>query len=95
MSNYVTFKTDKIGSVYVASQLYMADAHSVNSVKTCALVEIASDALCALLWFSETYCYEQGISSSITCWLTRICFINLDGQFYLTTLKQLTNYTVE
>jgi hypothetical protein len=49
----------------------------------------------ALLWFSETYSYEQRISSSINCWLTRICFINLDGQLYLTTLKQLNKFAVE
>ena len=39
----LSFKTDKICSVYVASQLYMVDVHPVNSVKTCTLVEIASD----------------------------------------------------
>ena len=39
-----SLKTDKIGSVCVASQLYIADAHPVNSVKTCTLAEIASDA---------------------------------------------------
>jgi formamidopyrimidine-DNA glycosylase len=33
-----------MGNVYVASQLYIADAHPVNPVKTCSLAEIASDA---------------------------------------------------
>ena len=37
-------RTDKIGSVYVASQFYIVDPHPVNSVKACTLVEIASDA---------------------------------------------------
>jgi hypothetical protein len=40
----LSLKTDKIGSVYFASQLYIANAHPVNSAKTCTLVEIASDA---------------------------------------------------
>ena len=40
----LSLKTDKIGSIYVASQLYIADTLPVNSVKACALVEIASDA---------------------------------------------------
>lgn len=40
----LTLKTDKIGSAYVAYQLYVADAHPANSVKTCTLVEIPTDA---------------------------------------------------
>jgi hypothetical protein len=39
----LSLKADKFGSFYVASQLYISDAHSVNSVKTCTLVVIASD----------------------------------------------------
>jgi hypothetical protein len=54
-----------------------------------------SHTISALLRFSETHCYEQRITSSINCGLTRICFINLDGQFCLTTLKQLIKFTVE
>ena len=40
----LSLEADKTGSIYVASQLYVTDTHPVSSVKTCTLVEIASDA---------------------------------------------------
>ena len=56
----LSLETDKTGSIYVASQLYVTDTHPVSSVKTCTLVEIASDA-----------CRHKSVQNVIMDWVLK------------------------